>query len=607
MKTFPIPFNKIDAKNTIFKKAIASHSKGDLFNASYYYQLFLKKGFLDPKILSNYGVICQEKGEINEAIKLYQKSIKNFPTSIEAYINLGRLLREIGRLNESKDITHKVIEIDPNYSIAFDNLGIIYKELGDFKKSELFSRKAIRINPKFTLAYFNLGNTLKELGRYKEAEMCYLSATRLDPSFAEAFNNLGSNFYLMNKYNEAEKVIKRALKINPNLIEAYSNLGRIARENCKYEQAANYLKQAIRIKPNSADSHSNLGNIYKDLGKLIDAEKSILMAIKLKPNFNDAFFNLSLIQLLKGDYKNGLKNYEYRFKKNKPIIPHGNIKIKKLKENILSKNENLLILSEQGLGDTIQYMRYVLYLKKQGLNIIFCAQTKLHTLIKASKIDSNPIKPEEAIHINTGSWISLLSIPRLLGVNPNNPIIKKPYIQVKDDLFTKWKNKLANETSPIVGINWQGNKDFERKSYQGRSIPLESFSELLKENKITFLSLQKGYGSEQKINCSFKDNFVKIQNEIDSILDFHENAAIISNCSLIITCDTAVAHLAGGMGKNVWLLLKKVPYWTWGMESDSTFWYPNMKLFRQSESFNWHELMERLSITLKKEMESKLD
>jgi len=250
-------------------------------------------------------------------------------------------------------------------------------------------------------------------------------------------------------------------------------------------------------------------------------------------------------------------------------------------------------------------MRYVSYLKNEGIEVSFCAQKKLHSLIKASSIDSNPISPEKVNQMSGENWIPLLSLPRVLNINPSNPIVSAPYIFSTDELKMKWKNLLSKEKRPIIGINWQGNQKMER-TYQGRSIPLETFSEILGQNDISILSLQKGFGSEQFDQCSFKNNFVNCQHQVDSTWDFLENAAIIDNCDLIITCDTSIAHLAGGMGKKVWLLLKDIPFWTWGLKGESTFWYPSMKLFRQKERHNWNELMKRVSTTLREEIEINL-
>ena len=161
---------------------------------------------------------------------------------------------------------------------------------------------------------------------------------------------------------------------------------------------------------------------------------------------------------------------------------------------------------------------------------------------------------------------------------------------------------ILKENKLIIGINWQGNKEMERTGYKGRSITLEYFSKLVNKNSVRFISLQKGFGSEQLANCSFQEQFVACQEAINSTWDFMENAAIIKNCDLVITCDTSIAHLAGGMGKKVWLLLKNIPYWTWGINSKRTFWYPSMRLFRQKERQTWQNVMEDVSIQINKEM-----
>ena len=226
-------------------------------------------------------------------------------------------------------------------------------------------------------------------------------------------------------------------------------------------------------------------------------------------------------------------------------------------------------------------------------------------MIQSSGIDQNPLTPEEASEVSEGKWIPLLSLPRYLKVSPGNPIISEPYIFSTNELKKKWKNILSKEKRPIIGINWQGNPNLEKTTYQGRSIPLETFATFAKNNNFKLLSLQKGFGSEQLDHCSFKNKLVQCQPQIDSTWDFLENAAIIENCDLIITSDTSIAHLAGGMGKPTWLLLHHPPDWRWGLEGKISFWYPSMKLFRQKERHNWQEVMERVSNTIKKEIEAK--
>ncbi len=420
---------------------------------------------------------------------------------------------------------------------------------------------------------------------------------------SHVLSNYGNILKDLGNLDEAEILTRNAIKIKPDNAIAHYNLGGILIAKDKLKEAEVSTQKAIELKPDYIKAHYNLGNIYLALGQLEKAEMSTRKAIQYKSNYAEAYFHLSLIQLLQGNYTSGLENYEYRFKQTKPILPHAYTKLNRVRDGKFHKEKDLLILSEQGLGDTIQFMRYIPYLKKQGFNITFCAQEKLHSLIKESKIDQNPLLPDQANKVLNGEWIQLLSLPRYLKINPGNPIINEPYIFSSHTLINKWRDILCMEKRPIIGINWQGNSNAEQGTILSeRSFVLETFSIIASDNNIKFLSLQKGFGSEQLKECSFKNKFVESQKHIDSIWDFHENAAIIENCDLIITCDTSIAHLAGGMGKSTWTLLNYCPEWRWGMEGEKTFWYPSMRLFRQKERNNWNEVMMRVSSEIKKEI-----
>ncbi len=662
---------KLNSKERLINKAIQLHMKGDIHEATKYYQNCIEQGFKDCRVFSNYGIILNNLGKLKDAELSYRKAIEISPNYANAHYNLGNLLCGLGKLKDAEFYTRKAIEINPNYANAYSNLGRILYSFGKLKDAEFYTRKAIEINPNYANAYSNLGRILYSFGKLKDAEFSYRKAIQLNPSFSDAYYNLGNLFYDLGKLKEAELLYRKAIQVNPKFTAAYYNLGRILIDLGKLKDAEFYTRKAIHINPNYANAysnlgkilysfgklkdaelsyrkaivlnpddaiaHSNLGNVLRDygnlkdaevssrkaialnpdyavaysnlgsilsdLGKLKEAEISQRKAIALNPDFADAYFNLSLIELAKGDYQNGLENYENRFKTNKPTIPHGQTKLERIDDKKLKAGEKLLVISEQGLGDTLQYMRYIPYLKKQGHDVIFAAQEKLHSLIKSSGIDQNPLNPKETSSVLKGKWIPLLSVPRYLGVRQDNPIISKSYIYSTDQLNKKWENILSKEKRPIIGINWQGNKNTEQNFLRGRSLPLEIFSILARNNNLRFLSLQKGFGSEQLDHCSFKDKFVSCQTQIDSTWDFLENAAIIENCNLIITSDTSIAHLAGGMGKKVWLLLKDIPYWTWGLEGENTFWYPSMRLFRQNKRDNWQKVMETVSSQIKKEMD----
>ncbi len=608
--TFAVPFSLVENQKNItiitntpkksskeeeiINQALKLHSQGNILDAKKYYEYFINQGFNDYRVFSNYGTILKNLGQLKEAEISIRKAIDLKSDFAEAYSNLGIILKDLEKLQEAEISTRKAIKINPNFTDAHYNLGIILKDLNKLQEAEISYRTAIKLNPNFANAHYNLGNVLRDLGKLQEAEVSYHKAIELKPNSADTYYNLGLILSDLGKLQEAESSYSKVIKLNPNFTNAHYNLGNILKGLGKLQEAEFSYRKAIELNPNFANAHSNLGNILLDLGNLQEAELSSRKAIELKPNFAEAHFNLSLVELIKEKYQSGLENYEFRFKTKKPHTTHCQPQLKRVKNEKLKKEEKLLIVTEQGLGDTLQYMRYVPYLRSQDLDVSFCVQEKLHSLIKASGIDNNPLTPIQANTVSEGKWIPLLSIPRYLKVSPENPIITKPYIHSSDELNQKWKDILSKEKRPIVGINWQGNPEME-KNYQGRSIALEEFSIISYRNDISLLSLQKGFGSEQLEKCSFKNKFVQCQQQIDSAWDFLENAAIIENCDLIITCDTSIAHLAGGMGKKVWLLLRNIPYWTWGLDRESTFWYPSMRLFRQKERHNWQGVMERVS------------
>ena len=453
--------------------------------------------------------------------------------------------------------TEKTLKLKPNYTKALNNLGIALKEKGDLNAAITSYKQAIKLKPNYTEAHYNLGNALKDQGDLDAAIASY----------------------------------KQAIKLKPNYTEAHYNLGIALQEQGDLTAAIDSYNKALSLKPNYPDALNNLAVALEEKGDLNAAITSYKQAIKLKANYPEAHKNLSMTELLIGDYKSGWERYEYRFqcKKDQSIL-NANPNCSQWKGKPLKAKEQLLLVSEQGLGDTLQFMRYALALRSQGIAVSLCALPKLHSLIQASGIASSPLTPEQANKVSKGQWSPLLSVPRYLDVSPDNPIITEPYIKTTEELITKWKDILSVEQRPIIGINWQGSH-----TSTVRSFPLETFAPIAQYSNASLLSLQKGSGSEQLDNCSFQDRFVGSQEQINNTWDFLETAAIIANCDLVITSDTSVAHLAGGMGKTTWLLLKKVPDWRWGLKGDKSFWYPSMRLFRQKERGDWNEVLQRVA------------
>ena len=553
-----------------------------------------------PDAHNNLGNALKEKGDIDAAIDSYTNAIQHKMNYPEAHNNLGTCLKEQGELDAAIACYQNAIQLQPNYPDAHNNLGNAFKEQGDLTAAIASYNMALKIKPKCSFYHKRLGVLHHERGDMQAAVSSYKCAIELNPHDSETHNNLGIALKELGQPQAAITEYQSALELQPNDPEVHSNLGNALKELGDLNAAISSYKKALELKPNDPEACYNLGTVLGELGELTEAIKFFNKSLELKPNYPEAHWNSSLARLLSGDYKKGWDQYEWREKiPESNSVPHAQPKCSQWDGSRLERKSQILLVSEQGLGDTLQFMRYTVALKNQGYSVSICAQPKLHTLIQVSGIDPSPLTSKQANQVCDGQWIPLLSVPKYLEISPQNPIITEPYIKPTDELSAKWNEILSTEDQPIVGINWQGNPRVEKTVLRGRSLPLESFAPIAHQTKTSLLSLQKGYGSEQLEDCSFKDCFVSCQDQINEASDFSETAAIIANCDLVITSDTSVAHLAGGMGKTTWLLLHKVPDWRWGLEGDTTFWYPTMRLFRQRERGNWNEVMERVAEALK--------
>ena len=507
-----------------------------------------------------------------------------------------------GKLREAEVIYRELIAAGTNNHIVYGNLAVICGKEERFEEMIDLLGQSLQLNKNYPNAHNFLGVALKAQGKIDSAIASYIKALELNPNYSEAHNNLGTALAERGDLISAIASYNNALQLNPNYPEAYNNLGSAHQEQGQFTAAISAYNKALQLNPNYPEAYYNLGNSQLEQGDIKAAITAYKNALKFKPDYPDAQWNCSLALLLSGNYKSGWKLYENRFKCN---VDKGYLNVKPSCEHWSGKqlegSGKILLISELGFGDTLHFMRYAIVLRQKGLSVSLSAPKKLHSLIKFSGIDPSPLTPEQANSVTNGQWIHLLSVPQYLNVSPDNPIITEPYIKTPDELVLKWKSMLSADNRPIIGINWQGDLDHEKTGLRGRSFSLETFAPIVQHCQASLLSLQKGSGSEQLETCSFRDRFVSCQSEVDKTWDFLETAAMIANCDLIITSDTSVAHIAGGMGKNTWLLLKKVPEWRWGLEGDTTFWYPSMRLFRQTERGNWNEVLQRVVKVLQEE------
>jgi tetratricopeptide (TPR) repeat protein len=355
------------------------------------------------------------------------------------------------------------------------------------------------------------------------------------------------------------------------------------------------LRAALDIRQDFPHAHLNLGTLYLEMGDLSEAKRALETALVQKPDFNDALFNLSLVHLLKGDYENGWPLYEARWKRSQGLEQ---MKYKRLP--LLSSLRNLstkrvLVWCEQGLGDSIQFARYLDHLAKLSGRVAFHCQSILYKLLERANLGVD-LFDKEVEQKNYDFQIPLMSLPGLFyssGYHQTPPPLR---LDIPLSNLEHWASQMKCEKSTIkVGLSWQGSKATIVDI--GRSIPLHLFKELLGVPSVRFYSLQKGYGSEQVESIAFP---IEVLSNMDDGREsaFLDTAAVIKNLDLVVTSDTAVAHLAGSLRVPTWVLLKKSPDWRWGFTSNQSHWYESVTLFRQAKVGDWVEVLRRVKSAL---------
>ena len=389
----------------------------------------------------------------------------------------------------------------------------------------------------------------------------------------------------MKFFSASLKAYDDALKINKNSVDALYNMGVLFTEQNDHAHAVTYYEKVIQLNRNHKYSLDNLGNSYTELSRFDEAIASYNKAISIDPNFIQAQFNLGLLLLLTNSLKLGWEQYEYRLKKesyikNKPFLNY------KYWDGSNLDNKKLLIYCEQGIGDSVQFSRYIKNIKKNNTLIILLCSNTLKVLYKHFiEIDLIITSNKDAPEIDY--YVSIMSLPYIF----RNKKIPETYgfIKANKKLSINWQSKISSTTKMKIGLVWQGG--INHASDYKRSIALNKFNPILCLKDFEFISLQKDFGREQ-----IKSNKLKgfITDFFDDIKTFQETIALIENLDLVISVDTAIAHIAATMGKETWILLPFVPDFRWGLNQSTTSWYKTVKLFRQKKTNQWEQVIKEV-------------
>jgi len=511
-------------------------------------------------------------------------------------------LHQSGKLQEAEELYRGVIARHPADFDALHLLGMIYQQRGDYVSAASYIAKALRINGKNPVAFNNYGAALRALGRPAEAEQAYRKALKLNPDYIEAYYNLGNALTELKRLKEAEKAYLKALDLQPDYAEAYSNLASLLIEQRRPEEAEKACSQALMFKPQSAKAYYNLGNALHDQHRLEEAETAYFRALEIQPGYADAELALGLLKLLQGEYDLGLRLFEKRFHTG---TASARAEIRAIMDSLQHHGysswdgsaldgKTLLVIAEQGFGDCLMMMRYLSSLKRRNLKklIVYCYSPlkrlfQVHPDVDETTLISEPI-PFGSFDI----YCPMMSLPYLFHTRLDSIPNEVPYVVIPDENREMWSSRLPRDPSVLrVGLAWAGGK--MTSTDQLRSIPLKQFLPLFGINDVQLFSLQKGDEARQSRKLG-----VPLLDYMDECGDFLDSAALIDQLDLVISVDTSVAHLAGALGKPVWMLNRFESEWRWMLHRENSPWYPSMRIFSQDVRGEWCGVIERTVMEL---------
>lgn len=552
----------------------------------------------NAEVMINLGVAHRNLGKVVEASSWYEKALRVAPTEPRALNNLGGLYQEMGRTNDAMARYVMALQIKPDYPEPHFNLGNIYRERDNFREAAAHYEVAIKLRPNYIDALINLGIAYYELDRPDAAKTRYEQVLQSVPDHIIALNNLGNIYRQKGKPEEAMGFYEKALKIKPDYVEAIVNYGSGLRELGKWEEARACYHKALAIKEKPS-TYINLGTIEIDFGHPDLAIEQYDKALALNPDSRDAKWNKSLALLGVGAYREGWSLYEVGLNRihMRGLVPC----IGKHWNGELLAGKRLLIWSEQGLGDTLQFVRYAALCKEQGATIIVLCYPPLTRLFHNCPYIDEVVEKTDGVLFDY--QISMMSLPHALDTTvetiPNNV----PYLYANPDACAQWAKKLAGGEGFKVGLVWAGNSRENLVNAhlidKRRSVDLAAMQPLLDLKGACFYSLQIGPKAKQIEEMGLQDQIIDLTGEVK---DFADTAAFIENLDLVISVDTSVVHLAGGLGKPVWVLSRCDACWRWLRNIEKNPWYPSARVFGQTSPGDWAGVVERVKMALATEV-----
>jgi tetratricopeptide (TPR) repeat protein len=573
--------------------ALLDGGKLDEAAASYKRAIALKSNL--PEAHNNLGNVLKELGQIDEAAACYRRAVELKPNYPEARLNLGSALITLGQLDEAVASSLRALALKPDYAEALLNLGNAFRGQGQLDEASLCFHKAFNIKPDYVEACNNLGNVLREQGRRDEAIACCRRAINLQPDCLEAHVTLGSALREQGELDQAVSCFHQALGIKPDYPATHNNLGIALKEQGHLDQAIARYHRAIDLKPDYLEAYNNLGNALRDQGRLGEAIAFYRQAIDLEPDYPDGHNHLAMALLAQGDMAAGWDEYEWRWKTSQMIKSQRHFAQPQWRGEA-AEGQTLLIHAEQGFGDTLQFCRYAPLAAARGLRVILEVQQPLVKLLRSLPgVDRVVARGEELPAFDR--HCPMLSMPLALRTTVATIPSAARYLRADNAQLAAWQTRLAAiaNQGPRIGLVWAGSSRSQSPELAAidrrRSLAPERLGPLIEVAGLHFFSLQKD-------GPTAPEDF-PLTNFMNEMKDFADTAALIANLDLVISVDTAVAHLAAALGKPVWVLDRFDPCWRWLTGRRDSPWYPTLVLYRQTRPGDWAPVLAEIASNLR--------
>lgn len=548
-----------------------------------------------PEAFYNMGNTLRDQGHVDEAVAAFRQTIVLNPNLPEAHNNLGNALRDRGLVDEAMGAYRRAIAVRPHYAEAWCNLGTVLNDKGLRDEAVAACRQAIAHKPEFPEAFYTLGNALVEQGLLDEAIAAFRRGVALNPNLPQIHTNLGNALRDRGLLEEAVVEFRRVIALNPpnQLADAYNNLGNTLCDLGKYEEAVGACRQALGLRPDFPGALTTLGVSLQYQGQLAEAEAAYRRAIAVEAGYPEAHKNLALLLLLRGDFGPGWKEYEWRWRCEHFKHARWNVE-QALWDGSDLRGRTILLHAEQGFGDTIQFIRYLPLVAARAGGVIFECGPELRRLLQGAAgvtrwLAAGDPPPPYDVHC------PLMSLPRALGTTAENIPGGGAYLRADAVGKEWWRKELAGDRQRLkVGLVWAGRPT--NRNNLSRSITLQMLAPLGQVPGVSFYSLQKG---EARAQARQPPAGMELIDRSAELRDFADTAALLANLDLVIAVDTAVVHLAGAMGKRVWMLLPFMPDWRWQLGREDSPWYPTVRLFRQTTNGEWQSVIQRVAAALR--------